>query len=89
MQRLLLSGKKARNDQVHTYTTGAVSFARTKDIYNEVYGMLKLLPAFPDLDNVASTSAAGACDKQPSSSPSPFMNEDHYSPVIDHPSFGY
>nr|GEV47443.1 ribose 5-phosphate isomerase, type A [Tanacetum cinerariifolium] len=56
---------------------------------NEVYGMLKLLPAFPDLDNVASTSAAGTCDKQPSSSPSPFMDEDHYSPVMDHPSFGY
>nr|GEY21836.1 basic helix-loop-helix leucine zipper transcription factor [Tanacetum cinerariifolium] len=29
---------------------------------NEVYGMLKLFPAFPDLDNVASTSAAGTCD---------------------------
>ncbi|GKC11764.1 ribose 5-phosphate isomerase A [Tanacetum coccineum] len=54
-----------------------------------VYAMLKLLPAFPDLDNVASTSAAGTCDKQPSSTPSPFMDEDHYSPVMDDPSFGY
>ncbi|GJT14781.1 ribose 5-phosphate isomerase A [Tanacetum coccineum] len=33
MQKLSLCGKKARNDQVHTHTTGAVSFARTKDIY--------------------------------------------------------
>ncbi|GJX11494.1 hypothetical protein Tco_0201353 [Tanacetum coccineum] len=171
-KKLSLCGKKARNDQVHTHTTGAVSFARTNDIYvienqeisskvkelvgpegiaedavvekiarevlnkllgneeprcygagviksqiskfccdlkrmrgkgladenhflkeknkkvksykkqvetqglqmknmeqklNEVYGMLKLLPAFPDLDNVASTStstAVGTCDKQ-------------------------
>ncbi|GKF74076.1 ribose 5-phosphate isomerase A, partial [Tanacetum coccineum] len=31
--KLSLCGKKARNDQVHTHTTGAVSFARTKDIY--------------------------------------------------------
>nr|GEZ64418.1 ribose 5-phosphate isomerase, type A [Tanacetum cinerariifolium] len=31
---------------------------------NEVYGMLKLLPAFPDLDNVAFTFAAGTCDKE-------------------------
>nr|GEV37358.1 hypothetical protein [Tanacetum cinerariifolium] len=56
---------------------------------NEVYGMLKLLPVFPDLDNVASNSGAGTCDKHPSSSPSPFMDEDHYSPIMDHPSFGY
>nr|GEU97721.1 tetratricopeptide-like helical domain, DYW domain protein [Tanacetum cinerariifolium] len=32
-KRLSLCGKKARNDQVHNHTTGAVSFARTKDIY--------------------------------------------------------
>ncbi|GJV88950.1 ribose 5-phosphate isomerase A [Tanacetum coccineum] len=32
-KKLSLCGKKARNDQVHTHTTGAVSFARTKDIY--------------------------------------------------------
>nr|GEZ92198.1 hypothetical protein [Tanacetum cinerariifolium] len=33
MKKLSLCEKKARNDQVHTHTTGAVSFARTKDIY--------------------------------------------------------
>nr|GFB54356.1 hypothetical protein [Tanacetum cinerariifolium] len=41
------------------------------------------------LDNVTSTSAAGTCDKQPSSSPSSFMDEDHYSLVMEHPSFRY
>nr|GEY33215.1 hypothetical protein [Tanacetum cinerariifolium] len=177
-KRLSLCGKKARNDQVHTHTTGAVSFARTKDIYiianREISSKVKELvgPEEPhcygagvtksqiskfccdpnrmrgegladenyflkekvdnqtkeihthkkqlemcnkesetckkqlasqnkkvesykkqvetqDLDNVASTSAAGTCDKHPPSSPSPFMDEDHYSSVMDHPSFGY
>nr|GFB47901.1 probable LRR receptor-like serine/threonine-protein kinase IRK [Tanacetum cinerariifolium] len=45
-------------------------------------------PTFPDLDNVASTFApTGTFDKQPSSSPSPFMDEDHYLPVMDDLSF--
>nr|GEV10336.1 basic helix-loop-helix leucine zipper transcription factor [Tanacetum cinerariifolium] len=60
---------------------------------NEVYGMLKLFSVILDLDNVTSASAAavGTCDKQPSSStsPSPFIDDDHYSPVMDDPSFGY
>nr|GEX30336.1 autophagy-related protein 8f [Tanacetum cinerariifolium] len=38
-----------------------------------------------DLYNHASTS--GTYEKQPSSSPSPFMDKDNYSPVMDHLSF--
>nr|GFB36538.1 basic helix-loop-helix leucine zipper transcription factor [Tanacetum cinerariifolium] len=72
------------------------SFLKEKNMekkLHEVYGMLKLFPAIPDLDYVTSASAAAAstCNKQPSSStsPSPFIDEDHYSPVMDDPSFGY
>nr|GEU51891.1 ribose 5-phosphate isomerase, type A [Tanacetum cinerariifolium] len=192
LRRLSLCKKKVRNDQVHTHTTGAVSFTRTKDIYKvdnkrepndfesfhlcyktkddtylqeatkdmmvianqEISSKVKELvgpegiaedamvakiarevinkllgneelhcygagvtksqiykfccdlkrmrgegladenhflkeknaqtsSCIPDLDNVASTSAADTCDKKPSSRPSPFMDEDHYSPELD------
>ncbi|GKD85328.1 ribose 5-phosphate isomerase A [Tanacetum coccineum] len=84
----------SQNKKVESYKkqveTQGLQMKNMEQKLNAVYGMLKLLPAFPDLDNVASTStAAGTCDKQPSSSPSPFMDEDHYSPVMEHPSFGY
>nr|GEU98882.1 hypothetical protein [Tanacetum cinerariifolium] len=79
----------SKNKKVESYKkqveTQGLQIKNMDQKLNEVYGMLKLLPAFPDLDDVASTSAAGTCDKEPSSSPSPFMDEDHYSPVMDHP----
>ncbi|GJY50749.1 hypothetical protein Tco_0441596 [Tanacetum coccineum] len=91
------TGKKqlaSQNKKVESYKkqveTQDLQMKNMEQKLNEVYGMLKLLPAFPNLDNVASTSAAaGTCDKQPFSSPSPFMDEDHYLPVMEHPSFGY
>nr|GFA61609.1 basic helix-loop-helix leucine zipper transcription factor [Tanacetum cinerariifolium] len=83
----------SQNKKVESYKkrveTQGLQMKNMDQKLNVVYGMLKLLPAFPDLDNVASNSGAGTCDKQPSSSPSPFMDEDHYSPIMDHPSFGY
>ncbi|GKA14230.1 hypothetical protein Tco_0693876 [Tanacetum coccineum] len=84
----------SQNKKVESYKkqveTQGLQMKNMEQKLNAVYGMLKLLPAFPDLDNVASTfTAAGTCDKQPSSSPSPFMDEDHYSPVMEHLSFGY
>nr|GEU56790.1 ribose 5-phosphate isomerase, type A [Tanacetum cinerariifolium] len=82
----------SQNKKVESYKkqveTQGLQMKNMNQKLNEVYGMLKLLLAFPNLDNVASISA-GTCEKQPSSSPSPFMDEDHYSPVMDHPSFGY
>nr|GEX43841.1 ribose 5-phosphate isomerase, type A [Tanacetum cinerariifolium]GEX43851.1 ribose 5-phosphate isomerase, type A [Tanacetum cinerariifolium] len=83
----------SQNKKVESYKkqveTQGLQMKNMDQKLNEVYGMLKLLPAFPDLDNVVSTSAPSSCDKQPFSSPSPFMDKDHYSPVMDHPLFGY
>nr|GEU29538.1 basic helix-loop-helix leucine zipper transcription factor [Tanacetum cinerariifolium] len=78
------------NKKVESYRkqveTQGLQMKNMEQKLNEVYGMLILLPMFPDLDNVAFTfaAAAGTCDKQLSlsTSPSPFMDEDHYSPIM-------
>ncbi|GKD41117.1 hypothetical protein Tco_1261324 [Tanacetum coccineum] len=87
-KQLATQNKKVESYRKQVETQG-LQMKNMEQKLDGVYAMLKLLPAFPDLDNVASTSAAGTCDKQPSSTPSPFMDEDHYSPVMDDPSFGY
>ncbi|GJZ84556.1 ribose 5-phosphate isomerase A [Tanacetum coccineum] len=72
-----------QNKKVESYRkqveTQSLQMKNMEQKLDGVYAMLKLLPAFPDLDNVASTSAAGTCDKQPSSILSPFMDEEHYT----------
>nr|GEW90392.1 ribose 5-phosphate isomerase, type A [Tanacetum cinerariifolium] len=59
---------KEKNKKVESYKkqveTQGLQMKNIDQKLNEVYGMLKLLHAFPNLDNVASTSAAGTCDKQ-------------------------
>nr|GEX08766.1 ribose 5-phosphate isomerase, type A [Tanacetum cinerariifolium] len=57
------------NKKVESYRkqveTQGLQMKNMEQKLNEVYGMLKLLPAFPHLDNVASTSAGGGtCDKR-------------------------
>ncbi|GJZ97926.1 tetratricopeptide-like helical domain, DYW domain protein [Tanacetum coccineum] len=56
------------NKKVESYRkqveTQSLQMKNMEQKLDGVYAMLKLLPAFPDLDNVASTSAAGTCDKQ-------------------------
>ncbi|GKA67749.1 hypothetical protein Tco_0767666 [Tanacetum coccineum] len=90
-KQLATQNKKVESYRKQVETQGLQMKNMEKKL-NEVYGMLKLFLAFLDLDNVTSAfAAASTCDKQPSSStsPSPFMDEDHYSPVMDDPSFGY
>ncbi|GKB71917.1 hypothetical protein Tco_0933329 [Tanacetum coccineum] len=58
----------SQNKKVESYKkqveTRGLQMKNMEQKLNEVYGMLKLLPAFPDLDNVASTSVvASTCDK--------------------------
>nr|GEW54622.1 hypothetical protein [Tanacetum cinerariifolium] len=86
-KQLATHNKKVESYRKQVETQG-LQMQNMKQKLDEVYGMLKLLPTFPDLDNVASTFApTGTFDKQPSSSPSPFMDEDHYLPVMDDLSF--
>nr|GEW55947.1 hypothetical protein [Tanacetum cinerariifolium] len=91
-KQLATQNKKVESYRKQVETQGLQMKNMEKKL-NEVYGMLKLFSVIPDLDNVnsASAAAAGTCDKQPSSStlPSPFIDDDHYSPVMDDPSFGY
>ncbi|GKA91621.1 ribose 5-phosphate isomerase A [Tanacetum coccineum] len=58
----------SQNKKVESYKkqveTQGLQIKNMEQKLNEVYGMLKLLPAFPDLDNVASTSAAGTCEQR-------------------------
>ncbi|GKD45186.1 ribose 5-phosphate isomerase A [Tanacetum coccineum] len=60
--------EKRLNKKVESYKkqveTQGLQMKNMEQKLKEVYGILKLLPAFLDLSNVASTSAAGTCDKQ-------------------------
>nr|GEV38264.1 ribose 5-phosphate isomerase, type A [Tanacetum cinerariifolium] len=88
-KQLATKNKKVESYKKQVETQG-FQMKNMEQKLNEVYGMLKVLPAFLDLYNHASTSAAaGTYDKQPSYSPSPFVDVDNYSPIMDHPSFAY
>nr|GEU91513.1 tetratricopeptide-like helical domain, DYW domain protein [Tanacetum cinerariifolium] len=112
-KKLSLCGKKARNDQVHTHTTGAVSFARTKDVFKvenkrdpkdfksfhlcyKTKDGTYIQEATRDMmqdkelggpEDVVENAVVEKIGREPSSSPSPSVDEDNYSPVMDHPSF--
>ncbi|GKB36892.1 hypothetical protein Tco_0881834 [Tanacetum coccineum] len=58
-RQLATQNKKVESYKKQVETQG-LQMKNMEQKLNEVYGMLKLLPAFPDLDNVASASASAS-----------------------------